>query len=370
MQYKAIVIHIDTGGGDYSQLYVAQACHIFLQEVSQSIYFRLYITKEYQEQITQLFDQDHRVEIIICDHELRNADTYKAKNDTTMENAIHDLYDIVDDNMQHIALFCGNTKHASMIAFRKERKMPGALDLPSAIIGEIYTPTSYRIMTDIGASIQVNLLQLAMISGAFLQTFYNIQDYKIGFLNIGTEYNKGLPEIVNAAQLYAQYTKQMHIYGEYGFIEPNELLMDNGCHAIITNGFNGNIVIKAWQGVTQHIKDYIKNNVSIVWQAMGYPALQSLKSGINTKAYNGGLLSKFSKPIVKSHGNSTHEAIVYALRRICNLYAPNFEKFYTACKKIPQQYKILMESHKQNVKNNSNLTLAPQELDKGQEYAE
>jgi glycerol-3-phosphate acyltransferase PlsX len=345
------IIHVDAGGGDHGQIHVAQACQTFLQS-QKNAHIILYITQKYSSEIRALFKPTDPIDLCICDSELCNDDKYYAKGTTTMERAIGALYNDSSDHKYSASLIIGNIKYASLIAFRHEQ--PGqSLQIPNALVSTIanlnQTP---RIMLDLGASVTVKLMYLAMIGECFINAFYKLDDYKLGFLNIGSEANKGLPEIIEAAQLYKKYIQggyihngheyqnltQGKLYGEHGFIEPNEILMDNDCNVIVSNGFNGNIALKAMQGTINVLKKFVNTHVSTLSKVAAYPFLNAFRSHFNYHEHNGALLSRFKKLIIKSHGNATQEAIVHALRRTCDFYMPNFDKFYALCKDIPAKY--------------------------------
>lgn len=345
------IIHVDAGGGDHGQIHVAQACQTFLQN-RKNVHIVLYITSKYSSEIRELFKLTDPIDLCICDSELCNDDKYYAKGTTTMERAISALYNDSSDHAYSASLIIGNIKYASMIAFRHEQPSQ-RLQIPNALVSTIanlnQTP---RIMLDLGASVTVNLMYLAMIGECFINTFYKLDDYKLGFLNIGSEANKGLPEIIEAAQLYKKYIQggysqngqeyqhltQGKLYGEHGFIEPNEILMDNDCNVIVSNGFNGNIALKAMEGVTNVLKKFVNTHVNTFSKMAAYPCLNAFRSHFNYHEHNGALLSRFRKLIIKSHGNATQEAIVHALRRTCDFYMPHFDEFYTLCKDIPAKY--------------------------------
>ena len=331
---KNFLIHVDAGGSDHSQLYIARACLKFVTTVRNDVRIILYVTADASVEIGKRC-QHECISYVICNTELRNEDNkLKTRNQgTTMWQTINGLYQTDADNLKSAALVFGNVGHVSLIALGFEKT--NAINLPSALIASIM---KNRIMLDVGNSISdksEHLIQRAMIAEAFLESFYNLDSYKIGFLNIGAEKNKGKTEICEAASVYQQLRPD-RAYGINGFIEPNEILEDNDCNAIICSGFDGNFVLKSMKGVVNLAKKTL-SELPWIYKFLAYPALRHLKRSLNYDGRGGALLSRFKRPIIKSHGNSKEYAIINSLNVICDLYLESFDKFYSACQNIHEE---------------------------------
>ena len=113
-------------------------------------------------------------------------------------------------------------------------------------------------MLDLGANVLVsgsNLFQFALMGFCYYSIINKKNKPKIGILNIGTENNKGLEFLQEAADLIvSSFLKEYFI----GFIEPNKITSGD-CDIIISDGYTGNIMLKSAEGISNFITSNLKD---------------------------------------------------------------------------------------------------------------
>ena len=150
---------------------------------------------------------------------------------------------------------------------------------------------------------------------------------KIGILNIGTENNKGLEFLQEAADLIvSSFLKEYFI----GFIEPNKITSGD-CDIIISDGYTGNIMLKSAEGIsnfiTSNLKDiFLKSLKNKIAYKLIEKDLNILKNQVNPDIYNGATLIGLNGISVKSHGNANPIAFSYALKQCHNFITNKLNK--------------------------------------------
>ena len=164
-------------------------------------------------------------------------------------------------------------------------------------------PSKYSLMVDLGANASSNahdLHDFALLGHCAYKAFYNISAPRVSILNVGTERNKGSSLIKEARDLIEQ-DRRIHCYG---FIESDKLFTDDA-DVIVTDGFTGNIALKAAEGVAnaflnaQGIKRFFSRLARPDW--------------LQPWQYNGSILLGVDGLVIKSHASAGKEAVAVAM---------------------------------------------------------
>lgn len=173
-----------------------------------------------------------------------------------------------------------------------------------------YYPTMQKgrktVLLDLGANIQCtakNLTEFAVLGAIFAQVVLKVEKPQIALLNVGSEEMKGSEEVKEAAQILAH----MPLPGEFvGYAEGDDI-MKGVVDVVVTDGFTGNITLKASEGTARLVAHMMKQSFKqspIGW--LGYPfmipALRQLKHSMDPRRYNGGVFMGLRGLCVKSHG--------------------------------------------------------------------
>ena len=134
---------------------------------------------------------------------------------------------------------------------------------------------------------------------------FNLERPTVGFLNIGVEEIKGHEEIREAAELLRAMNLPQLEY--VGFIE-GDGIGKGAADVIVSEGFSGNIALKAAEGTARQISDFLRAEISKSWMArIGYllcpkGAFKALRDKLDPNKSNGGVLLGLAGVVVKSHG--------------------------------------------------------------------
>ena len=87
---------------------------------------------------------------------------------------------------------------------------------------------------------------------------------------------------------------------------------------IVTEGFSGNIALKAAEGTARQISEYLRSAMARTWRSkIGYlfarNAFKELRDKLDPNKSNGGVLLGLNGVVVKSHGGISAEGFAYAV---------------------------------------------------------
>ena len=183
------------------------------------------------------------------------------------------------------------------------------------------------MLADAGANTNckpINLIQFAQMATIYLKNTYNIENPKIGLLNIGTEPTKG-NDLVK--ETYNILTEKHEEYGInfVGNVEGRDAFTGK-IDAVITDGFTGNVFLKTVEGLGKLVKVTLNENLkaNFFTKMAALPALPSIKKFAKTmdyKEYGGALFLGVKKPVIKAHGSSDEKLFYYTIKQ-----AENFVK--------------------------------------------
>ena len=100
---------------------------------------------------------------------------------------------------------------------------------------------------------------------------------------------------------------------------------------VVTDGFTGNVALKAAEGTAYLVASYVKDALTENWLSklgavFASAGLRKLKDKMNPSRVNGGVLLGLKGVVVKSHGGSDAEGMASALTLAVNLGASNYRE--------------------------------------------
>ena len=163
-----------------------------------------------------------------------------------------------------------------------------------------------------------NLLQFALMSTIYLRNTYGIERPRIGLLNIGTEETKGNELTKESYQLLKEKADEYGI-NFIGNIEGREAFLGE-VDAIVTDGFTGNIFLKAVEGLGKFVKISLtesikKNAISTMAALPALPGIKRFTKTMDYKSYGGALFLGVKKPVVKAHGSSDEILFEFTIKQ-------------------------------------------------------
>src|SRR4051812_21586924 len=215
-----------------------------------------------------------------------------------------------------VAVSAGNTGALMAMARFCLRTLPG-IDRP-AIAAVWPTLRGDSIVLDLGATIggdAHHLVALAVMGAAMASVLFEKDRPTVGLLNIGVEEVKGHEEIREAAELLRTLNLPQLEY--VGFVE-GDGIGKGEADVIVSEGFSGNIALKAAEGTARQISDFLRAALSRTWLTrIGYlfarSAFKELRDKLDPNKSNGGVLLGLNGVVVKSHGGISAEGFAYAV---------------------------------------------------------
>ena len=173
------------------------------------------------------------------------------------------------------------------------------------------------LLVDGGANVdcKASMLKEFAIMGSVFMSSMGVDNPKVALLNNGVEEEKG-----NALTKEAHGLLKECDINFVGNIESRELFM-GGVDVIVTDGFAGNMSMKAGEGMGIAIFSLLKRNIEGggLRAKLGYlllkPALKKIKVLMSSDSVGGGVFLGLKKVVVKAHGSSNAVAFKNAIMR-------------------------------------------------------
>ena len=175
------------------------------------------------------------------------------------------------------------------------------------------TPGTPTLVLDSGANPEVKANQLAQfaIMGSVAATaLLGADPARVGLLSIGEEKGKGR-DLERAAYDMIE-AGSVHFVGN---VEGRDVATDK-VDVIVTDGFTGNVFLKATEGTASLLNSYILEALSTLpkeAQAAVMPALAKVKEKMDWETYGGAHLLGIKGAALIAHGSSSRRAISNAL---------------------------------------------------------
>jgi glycerol-3-phosphate acyltransferase PlsX len=185
------------------------------------------------------------------------------------------------------------------------------------------------VMLDLGANTECdarNLVQFAIMGAAYSRIATGLPEPRVRLLNIGTEENKGTEALREAAEQLRAADQRLALSFD-GFIEADKLARGSA-DVVVTDGFSGNIALKAVEGAARFVTDLLKNAFqSSVRSKIGFlisrPATELLKHHLDPNNHNGAVFLGLNGIVVKSHGSANAAGVAHAVAVTARLLEEN-----------------------------------------------
>jgi glycerol-3-phosphate acyltransferase PlsX len=216
------------------------------------------------------------------------------------------------------AVSAGNTGALMAMAKVALRTMPG-IDRP-ALAALLPTLGDHDlIMLDLGANTECdarNLMQFGIMGAAYARIVNGLAAPRVRLLNIGTEELKGTDELREAAALLKQAGEAL-AFNFDGFTEADKLSRGD-FDVVVTDGFTGNIALKAMEGAARFVADLLRRSFSSSLRSkfgflISKPATELLKHHLDPNNHNGTVFLGLNGVVVKSHGSASALGVAHAV---------------------------------------------------------
>ena len=290
-------------------------------------------SKATKEAVVRFHKAHPEVELILVgkEEELSDMEGYSiipAKDVITMEagalevlrkkeSSMVKAMNAVKEKEADAVVSCGGTGAFLSSATLILKKIPGVIRPALAVaMPSLNKNHATTIFLDAGSS-NVNtpeeMAQFGFMGSLYAKCGASISSPKVAVLSNGAEEGKGSPEGKEAYKLLKE-DKRIDFIG-------NEEACDviNGeASVIVTDGFSGNVCIKAIEGTAKAMGGLLKagfkrNLFTKIGYLLSKKGVDTVKSTMDTKKVGGAMLLGINAIAVKGHGNSDATAFYYSL---------------------------------------------------------
>lgn len=315
-------------GGDEAPEVVVAGIDLFIRKSRHKV--DKILLHGHEKEVVPLLEQYSRAKAC-C--ELRHTETHITMTDkpsdairrsrgSSMWNAVL----AVKEGEASAAVSAGNTG-ALMVLGKVLLGMTKNVHRP-AIAASWPNPEGYSVVLDVGANVACTpsqLVEFAILGDAFARIVHGKENPTVGLLNVGTEDLKGndvvreADRMIRAARLPLNYQ---------GFVEGDDISLGNS-DVVVTDGFTGNVAIKAAEGTAKLAAKVMKRSFMSNWlykigALMSRGAFQMIRDFMDPRNVNGGLFMGLDGLVVKSHGGTDAAGFANALSVATRLAASDY----------------------------------------------
>ncbi len=303
-------VAIDAMGGDFGHYPIVEGAIFALKKKN---YLPIFVGDK--SKIASLIPPKfkNRVEIIHCEdvismHE-HATDALKRRN-----SSIYVAVDLVRNGKADAVVSAGHSGATMSLATLRIGRIKGisrpaiATFMPTSVTGKM------TVVLDVGANVDCdaeNLFQFAVMGDAYANKVLGCSKAKVGLLSNGEEPSKG-NEITKAA-----YPLISQLDSFVGNVEGGDIF-NGSVDVVVCDGFVGNVLLKASEGVADTISHYLKSEikhspVAIAGAILMKRVFRKLKKQTDYAEYGGAPLLGVKGCTIISHGKSNPKAIKNAM---------------------------------------------------------
>ena len=316
---KKVKIGIDTFGAD-------NGCDIFVEAAklaiatNDNIELYLYgdhfllnnLVKKYSVSNDNIFIVDAKEEIKVDEHPVM---ALRTKKNSSLYRAGEDLL-----NGKIDALISAGSTGAILALAQLYIKTIEGIKRP-AIATLVPTEKQMCLVIDSGANMDPEsewLMQYALLGSVYFKEMYNKENPRVGLLNVGVEPTKGNKLILETYGLLSN-SKRINFVGN---IEARDITK-GVCDVLVADGFNGNIFLKTYEGVSKSLLNVIKkcfkeNILTSISALLLKGSLKKFLKKYDAHEYGGAPLIGCKKLILKCHGNAKKNEIFVCIDQAYN----------------------------------------------------
>ncbi|HEX5611239.1 MAG TPA: phosphate acyltransferase PlsX [Burkholderiales bacterium] len=240
------------------------------------------------------------------------AQALRMKKDSSMRVAVN----LVKSGAAQACLSAGNTGALMAISRFVLKTLPG-IDRPAIATVLPNMRGGYTTMLDLGANVDCTpeqLMQFGVMGAMLVAALAHKERPTVGLLNIGIEDIKGNDTVRRAAERLRDSGLNY-----IGNVEGDDIYKGTA-DVVVCDGFVGNAVLKASEGVAQMVgatlkEEFARNPFRRLAALISLPVLRAVKERMDHRRYNGASLLGLRGVVIKSHGSADVYAFGQALHR-------------------------------------------------------
>ncbi|RCX20021.1 phosphate:acyl-[acyl carrier protein] acyltransferase [Anaerobacterium chartisolvens] len=229
----------------------------------------------------------------------------RGKRDSSMVVAFR----LLKENKGDVLLSAGNSGALMAGALFIVGRMKG-VDRPS-LPAIVPTKTGSALIIDSGLNTvckPVNFLQFGIMGSVYMKEIFNVDNPKVGLINVGAEQSKGNDLIKQAHSLLTKSSLNF-----MGNIEGKDIML-GGVHVAVCDGFVGNVALKLLEGTAIYFFSNIKrilskNFLNKIAAAIIVKDIKKFSHRLDADEVGGAPILGVKGLVIKSHGSSNAKTI-------------------------------------------------------------
>ena len=238
------------------------------------------------------------------------VEAVRSKPDSSLVRAIR----AVADGEADAVVSAGSTGATLAASLFGLRRLPGVVRPAIAVV--IPARAGPTVLIDAGANADgrpEHLLQFGHMGAIFAEELLGIPNPEVRLLSIGEEDEKGNQLTLEAHELLRESGLR------FGGNTESRRLLEGDTDVVVTDGFTGNVVLKAIEGTIQSLLDAIRSELrSSARGKLGglliRPSARRVQRQLDPETYGGAYLLGLRGLVVIAHGSSSRVAIANAIR--------------------------------------------------------
>lgn len=309
-------IAVDAMGGDYAPGVVIEGILLALQEIPG---LQLVLVG-HQEKLSFYLEKaglsNHpQVELVHAEQVVEMSDHSTDSIRSKKHSSITVCADLVKAGRADAIVSAGHTGAAVAATKVRLRTLEG-VDRP-ALATAMPAVGGKNILIDVGANTDctpINLAQFAVMGELYAQLTFGLERPRIGLLSVGGEDVKGNDLTKEVFKILSSMPVNF-----VGNVEGHDIFHKSTCDVIVCDGFTGNSILKASEGLARATYHWLKeaftrNPIRQTGAFLAKEAFRDLKKISDSEEFGGAPLLGIRGVCIIGHGASTPKAIKNAIR--------------------------------------------------------
>ena len=309
-------IAVDAMGGDYAPGVVIEGILLALQEIPG---LQLVLVG-HQEKLSFYLEKaglsNHpQVELVHAEQVVEMSDHSTDSIRSKKHSSITVCADLVKAGRADAIVSAGHTGAAVAATKVRLRTLEG-VDRP-ALATAMPAVGGKNILIDVGANTDctpINLAQFAVMGELYAQLTFGLERPRIGLLSVGGEDVKGNDLTKDVFKILSSMPINF-----VGNVEGHDIFHKSTCDVIVCDGFTGNSILKASEGLARATYHWLKeaftrNPIRQTGAFLAKEAFRDLKKISDSEEFGGAPLLGIRGVCIIGHGASTPKAIKNAIR--------------------------------------------------------
>ena len=309
-------IAVDAMGGDYAPGVVIEGVLLALQEIPG---LQLVLVG-HQEKLSFYLEKagliNHpQVELVHAEQVVEMSDHSTDSIRSKKHSSITVCADLVKAGRADAIVSAGHTGAAVAATKVRLRTLEG-VDRP-ALATAMPAVGGKNILIDVGANTDctpMNLAQFAVLGELYAQVTFGLESPRIGLLSVGGEDVKGNDLTKEVFKILSNMPINF-----VGNVEGHDIFHKSTCDVIVCDGFTGNSILKASEGLARATYHWLKeaftrNPIRQTGAFLAKEAFRDLKKISDSEEFGGAPLLGIRGVCIIGHGASSPKAIKNAIR--------------------------------------------------------